>query len=78
MNAIVPGKDLVKEAVRWARRITDNSPDAVLATKSAILYSQDNGIVDALDKATWAPESTRVYQGENIKVFHTLLHLFKS
>lgn len=73
VNTVVPKAQLLQTAIEWAFRITQNSPDAVQSTKRALIEAAKHG--DA-EQATLAhirsPESTRAYQGENIKVSHAL------
>ncbi|KAJ3775362.1 enoyl-CoA hydratase/carnithine racemase [Lentinula raphanica] len=67
VNVLVPPSEVVPEAIRVAKSIVDNSPDAVQCTKRALLLSQNHNPEEAFIKSTFSPESSRVYKGENIK-----------
>lgn len=69
VNHVVPPGQVLNVAIEWARRITENSPDAVASTKRAILFGkQYAGIEPSTIAHAWSIESKRVYEGENIKV----------
>ena len=73
VNAVVPKAQLLQTAIEWASRITQNSPDAVQSTKRALIEAAKHGDVEQATVAhLQSPESTRTYQGENIKVSETL------
>jgi len=67
VNTIVPPSELIPEAIRVAKSIVANSPDAVQCTKHGLLLAQQYGTEESFLKHNYSPESTRVYQGENIK-----------
>jgi len=68
VNAVVPKAQLLQTAIEWAFKITQNSPDAVQSTKRALIEAAKHGDVEQATLAhIWSPESTRAYQGENIK-----------
>lgn len=73
INTVVPKAQLLRTAIEWAFKITQNSPDAVQSTKRALIEAAKHGDVE---QATLAHirslESTRAYQGENIKVSKAL------
>jgi 1,4-dihydroxy-2-naphthoyl-CoA synthase len=68
VNVVVPNSEVVKTAIKFAKQMCQNSPDAVQCTKKGLLIAQNCGHHDAEANHNWAPESTRVYKGENIKV----------
>jgi 1,4-dihydroxy-2-naphthoyl-CoA synthase len=68
VNVVVPNSEVVKTAIKFAKQMNQNSPDAVQSTKKGLLIAQNYGHRDAEAKHNWTPENTRVYKGENIKV----------
>lgn len=76
VNEVVPPSAVVPTALEWARSIIANSPDAVTATKRALIVAQQAGgsaggpgrFEEATVRAVLSPESRRAYGGENIKV----------
>jgi 1,4-dihydroxy-2-naphthoyl-CoA synthase len=69
VNMVVPKAQLLQTAIEWAFMITQNSPDAVQSTKRALIETAKHGDVEQATVAhIRSPESTRTYQGENIKV----------
>ncbi|VDC05766.1 unnamed protein product [Peniophora sp. CBMAI 1063] len=68
VNLVVPRSQLLSTAVDWAKEITQNSPDAVQATKRGLVIASRTGDNEraVLDHA-WSAESKRAYTGENIK-----------
>lgn len=77
VNEVVPPSAVVPTALEWARSIIANSPDAVTATKRALIVAQQAGgsagsgpgrFEEATVGAVLSPESQRAYGGENIKV----------
>ena len=73
VNVVVPKAQLLQSAIEWAFRITQNSPDAVQSTKRALIETAKHGDIEQATVAhIQSPESTRTYQGENIKVSQTL------
>ena len=73
VNLVVPRNQLLPTAIEWARRITQNSPDAVQSTKRALIEAAKHGNVEQATLAhIWSPENGRSYQGENMKVSLTL------
>ncbi|KAJ4464370.1 ClpP/crotonase-like domain-containing protein [Lentinula aciculospora] len=67
VNSVVPASQVVPEAIRFAKSIVANSPDAVQCTKHALLLSQNLSSEEAFMNSMFSPESSRVYKGENIK-----------
>jgi enoyl-CoA hydratase/carnithine racemase len=68
VNMVVPKAQLLQTAIEWAFMITQNSPDAVQSTKRALIETAKHGDVEQATVAhIRSPESTRTYQGENIK-----------
>lgn len=68
MNTLVPTDQLLPAALRVAKEITSNSPDAVQSTKYGLLQSQQLNYHKAFMTHARSDLSTRVYEGENIKV----------
>lgn len=69
MNKVVSHDELLSTAIQWAREITNNSPDAVTATKRSLLLARQFGNVEeATLAAATSSESRRTYEGDNIKV----------
>jgi len=68
VNTLVPSDQLLPAALRVAKEITSNSPDAVQSTKYGLLLSQQLNYHNAFTTHAWSDLSTRVYEGENIKV----------
>ncbi|TFK21277.1 ClpP/crotonase [Coprinopsis marcescibilis] len=68
VNQVVPGSDSVlRAAAAVAEQMNLNSPDAVQATKRALVLAQEFGHSEMLTNHVWGPESKRTYRGENIK-----------
>ncbi len=68
MNIVVPGAtSVVAEALKLAQQIAANSPDAVQATKHALILSQSLGHTEVVSSHVWSRHCGRVYNGENIK-----------
>lgn len=68
VNEVVPLSSLLDTAISYAKRIIENSPDAVQSTKHALVSSlQEGGVDEAFIKHAWSSESKRVYLGTNIK-----------
>ena len=73
VNMVVPKAQLLQTAIEWAFRVTQNSPDAVQSTKRALIEAAKHGDVEQATLAhIQSPESTRTYQGENMKVSQAL------
>lgn len=73
INTVVPKAQLLRTAIEWAFKITQNSPDAVQSTKRALIEAAKHGDVEQATLAhIRSPESTRAYRGENIKVSKAL------
>ncbi|EAU92510.1 enoyl-CoA hydratase/carnithine racemase [Coprinopsis cinerea okayama7 len=67
VNQVVPASELLPAAVAVAKQILENSPDAVQATKRALLLSQEFGHSVMLPHHVLGPESKATYTGQNIK-----------
>lgn len=68
VNKVVPHDEVLPTAIAWARSITENSPDAVAATKRTIILAHQLGNFEhATIAGVNSQESRRVYTGENIK-----------
>ncbi|KAI0031239.1 enoyl-CoA hydratase/carnithine racemase [Vararia minispora EC-137] len=62
------GLRLIETAVHYAKEITQNSPDAVQATKRGLILAAQNGNIErAVIDHSWSAESKRAYNGANIK-----------
>jgi len=68
VNTLVPSDQLLPAALRVAKEITSNSPDAVQSTKHGLLLSQQLNYHKVFMTHAQSDLSTRVYKGENIKV----------
>jgi enoyl-CoA hydratase/carnithine racemase len=42
VNAIVPPEELIPTALKWARKICENSPDAVIVSRTGMLMSLES------------------------------------
>jgi len=42
VNAVVPHEELMPTALRWARKICQNSPDAVIVSRTGMLSSLES------------------------------------
>ncbi|KAF8514278.1 enoyl-CoA hydratase/carnithine racemase [Gautieria morchelliformis] len=68
VNTVVPHDELIPTAIAWARRITQNSPDAVASTKRALIIAQEVGNFEqATIAGAYSQESKQAYTGGNIK-----------
>ncbi|KXN84976.1 3-hydroxypropionyl-coenzyme A dehydratase [Leucoagaricus sp. SymC.cos] len=68
VNAVVPAPQLLSAALRVAREVASNSPDAVQSTKHGLLLSQRLSHSDSFMTHIRSNLSKRVYKGDNIKV----------
>lgn len=59
VNKIVPAKDVLKEAVKWASEVAGNSPDSIIVTQAGLLGGWDG---EDPVKSTNNVDST-IYQG---------------
>jgi len=67
VNEVVPADRVLPAALAAAAAIAANSPDAVQATKRALVLAQEWGHSEMLVHHVWGPESKRAYKGDNIK-----------
>jgi hypothetical protein len=67
VNYVVPKAEVLPAAIRVARQIVQNSPDAVQSTKRGLILSQKHNFEEAVLTHNWAPETTQTYKGLNIK-----------
>ncbi|KAF8588381.1 enoyl-CoA hydratase/carnithine racemase [Ramaria rubella] len=68
VNQVVPHDEVISAAITWARRIIENSPDAVSSTKRALILAQQmSNFEQATVAAAYSQESKRAHSGENIK-----------
>ncbi|KAJ3550613.1 hypothetical protein NM688_g5032 [Phlebia brevispora] len=69
VNEVVPKDRLIHKALEWAQRIIENSPDAVQATKRALVLSkQIADVEEVVIRHTQSQEMLRQYGGDNIKI----------
>ena len=68
----MPASEVVSTAVQLAKELTQNSPNAVQSTKRGLLMAQNLGAEEAYNQHVWAPETTRVFKDENIRVCRRL------
>jgi hypothetical protein len=68
VNVVVPRTEVVPVAIRLAKQIVENSPDAVQSTKRGLLLAQKHNFEESVLKHVWAPETSRTFNGANIKV----------
>lgn len=68
VNRVVAASEVISTAMMVAKQIIENSPDAVQATKRALLLSQKHSFEETVTAHAWSSESKRVFTGENIKV----------
>lgn len=67
VNQAVPASEVIPTAIAVAKEMTNNSPDAVQATKKGLLMSQEMGHSQMLANHVWGEECRTVYKGANIK-----------
>lgn len=68
ITEFVPAADVLPAALAWAARIVECSPDAVWVTKTQInMLKNGMGIDEIVLKSVVAPESTAMYEGENLE-----------
>ncbi|CAO3643461.1 unnamed protein product [Mucor hiemalis] len=68
VNEIIPNDaNIVDAALRWAKQITANSPDAVLLTKQGLLLALERAsMTDATEEWLATPEATAWREGDNL------------
>jgi enoyl-CoA hydratase/carnithine racemase len=69
VNKVVPTSAVLSTALAVAKELVANSPDAVQSTKEALLLSQTHNFRDTFLAHVKSSVSTRVYKGDNIKVW---------
>ncbi|KAF8635289.1 hypothetical protein AX15_000468 [Amanita polypyramis BW_CC] len=67
VNVVTPADRVLPTAIALAKEITNNSPDAVQATKVSLLLAQRQNVDETYYTTVWSPEAKRVYKGKNIK-----------
>ena len=69
MNEVVPKDKVLSAAVEWAKKIIENSPDSVQATKRALLLAnQIDDVEQVVIKHVETEEMKRLYHSDNMKV----------
>ena len=74
VNRVVPASEVIPTAVQLAKEVIQNSPDSVQTTKLGLLMAQKYDHDRVARENMWAPETTRLYHGDNIKVMVFLHH----
>ncbi|KAK7051447.1 hypothetical protein VNI00_004421 [Paramarasmius palmivorus] len=67
VNRVVPASEVIPTAVQLAKEVIQNSPDSVQTTKLGLLMAQKYDHDRVARENMWAPETTRLYHGDNIK-----------
>jgi enoyl-CoA hydratase/carnithine racemase len=67
VNKVVPQKDVVREAVRYAELIAANSPDSIICTRSGLREGWAQADVEVAVQKTQDNEFAELQKGENIK-----------
>ncbi|KAK1997768.1 enoyl-CoA hydratase/isomerase [Colletotrichum falcatum] len=66
VNKVVPKEDVVDEAVRYAKAIAANSPDAVICTRAGLRQGWETASVETAVEWTLEKEFAELQKGENI------------
>ncbi|EXJ79127.1 hypothetical protein A1O3_08628 [Capronia epimyces CBS 606.96] len=66
VNKIVPQQDVVKEAVRYAELIAENSPDSIICTRAGLRQGWETASVVEATAVTGQKEWAELQKGENI------------
>ncbi|KAJ0167253.1 putative enoyl-CoA hydratase, mitochondrial [Colletotrichum tanaceti] len=66
VNKVVPGGDVVDEAVRYAAMIAANSPDAIICTRAGLRQGWEAASVEGAVERTLEREFAELQRGENI------------
>ncbi|GKT82258.1 enoyl-CoA hydratase [Colletotrichum tofieldiae] len=66
VNKVVPKEDVVEEAVRYARMIAANSPDAIICTRAGLRQGWETASVETAVDGTLEKEFAELQKGENI------------
>jgi enoyl-CoA hydratase/carnithine racemase len=67
VNKVVPQKDVVKEALRYAELIAANSPDSIICTRAGLREGWAKADVEDAVQTTLENEFAELQRGENIK-----------
>lgn len=69
MNNVVSKFEVLNAALKLAKDIVANSPDAVQSTKIGLIAAnEEKGFEEATQKHVHASETSRVFEGENVVV----------
>jgi enoyl-CoA hydratase/carnithine racemase len=66
VNSVVPQSEVVNEAVRFARMIAENSPDAIICTRAGLREGWETAAVERAVEITLEREFAELQKGENI------------
>lgn len=66
VNKIVPQQDVVKEAVKYAELIAENSPDSIICTRAGLRQGWETASVVEATAVTGQNEWAELQKGENI------------
>lgn len=66
VNSVVPKDKVVDEAVRYAKMIAVNSPDAIICTRAGIRQGWETAAVERAVEVTLEREFAELQRGENI------------
>lgn len=66
VNKVVPQQDVIKEAVRYASAIAENSPDSIICTRAGLRQGWETASVVEATKITGTKEWAELQRGDNI------------
>ncbi|KIW93769.1 uncharacterized protein Z519_05084 [Cladophialophora bantiana CBS 173.52] len=66
VNKVVPQQDVVKEAVKYAKVIAENSPDSVICTRAGLRQGWETASVVEATAITRGKEWAELQKGDNI------------
>ncbi|KAF2735576.1 enoyl-CoA hydratase/isomerase [Polyplosphaeria fusca] len=66
VNKVVPQEKVVEEAVLYAARIAENSPDAIICTRAGLRQGWESAAVERAVEVTLEREFAELQKGENI------------
>ncbi|KZL78336.1 enoyl- hydratase isomerase [Colletotrichum incanum] len=66
VNKVVPKEDVVGEAVRYAKMIAANSPDAIICTRAGLRQGWETASIERAVDGTLKKEFAELQKGENI------------
>lgn len=67
VNKVVPQRQVLPEAIKYARMIADNSPDAIICTRAGLREGWHSASVDTATELIINNEWAKLLQGDNVQ-----------